>query len=204
MLRSSKLRRWAGAWLMAGSWLVCLGSASAAQMPRESDDGLQAPEAKSYVAPQREVLSSLMRAERPCSSATLGEAVQLIYEHDAPEQALALAQHCAQEAHQQGHAFKRLIAVRIQALLAMRFRDMATLHQAGQALVHQRVLPEYVPDGHMCLAFSCLASGDTQCARTHLHLARTQFTALQIPQALSQLAPLEQALSSMEDADPRP
>ena len=56
----------------------------------------------------------------------------------------------------------------------------------------------------MCLAFTCLASGDTQCARTHLTLARNQITALQIPHALDQLVPLEQALVSMEEAEPSP
>lgn len=193
MKRSSTLLRLSWAWASA----VCLGSASAAWMP-------DAPEAGSFTAAPPSPADAWVQPEPPCSSATLAEAVQLIYTHDAPEQALALAQQCAREAHQQGHAVKRLIAVRIQALLAMRFRDLATLHEAGQALIQQRVLPEYVPDGHMCLAFTCLASGDTQCARTHLTLARNQFTALQIPHALDQLVPLEQALVSMEEAEPSP
>jgi len=143
-----------------------------------------APESDSWTALPPSPVTALVHAEAACSSATLGEAVQLIYAHDAPEQAWALAQRCTQEARQQGHAVKRLIAVRIQALIAMRFRDLETLQAAGQALIEQRVLPEYVPDGHMCLAFTCLAQGDTQCARTHLTQARAQFTALQIPHAL--------------------
>lgn len=197
MLRPSKLSRC--------GWALCLlaglSSARAAWMPDEPDTFAHL---SSLTASQPPVLGAFLRAERPCSSATLGEAVQLIYEQDAPEQAQALAQQCLREAHHQDHAVKRLIAVRIQALLAMRFRDLDTLHQAGQALIHQRVLPEYVPDGHMCLAFTCLAQGDTQCARQHLTEARAQFTALRIAHALDQLVPLEQALLHMESQDPAP
>ena len=193
MKRSSTLRRLGWAWAAT----VCVGSASAAWMP-------DAPESDSWTALPPSPVTALVHAEAACSSATLGEAVQLIYAHDAPEQAWALAQRCTQEARQQGHAVKRLIAVRIQALIAMRFRDLETLQAAGQALIEQRVLPEYVPDGHMCLAFTCLAQGDTQCARTHLTQARAQFTALQIPHALDQLVPLDQALLHMEAADPSP
>lgn len=193
MLRPSKLRRcgWALG-LLAG-----LGSVHAAWMP----DG---PDVGALASPSPRMLETFVQTERPCSGATLAEAVRLIYEQDAPEQAHALAQQCVREAHSQGNAVKRLIAVRIQALLAMRFRDLDTLHQAGQALIHQRVLPEYVPDGHMCLAFTCLAQGDTQCARQHLTEARAQFTALQIDHALDQLAPLEQALLHMESQEPAP
>lgn len=193
MQRPSKLVRHGWAWCL----LACLGTAQAAWMP-DDDDG-PTPRA----APPA-VLDTFMRDEPPCSGATLATAVQLIHEQDEPEQAVALAEQCTREARLQGHAFKRLIAVRIQALLAMRFRDLEALQQAGQALIQQRVIPEYVPDGHMCLAFSCLASGDTQCARTHLTLARSQFTALQIPHALDQLVPLEQALLHMEAHDPAP
>lgn len=193
MQRPSKLLR--RVWAMC--LLAGLSSAQAAWMPDDGD--VPTPRDATPV-----LLDSFMRDERPCSSATLAEAVRLIHEQDAPEQAQALARQCVREAHGQGHAFKRLIAVRIQALLAMRFRDLDALHQAGQALIQQRVLPEYVPDGHMCLAFTCLALGDTQCARTHLTLARSQFTALQIPHALDQLVPLEQALLHMEAHDPAP
>lgn len=193
MPRPSQLRRCG--WALA--LLACLGSAQAAWMP-------EGPDADAPPSSTHRVFEAFVQAERPCSGATLSEAVQLIYEQDAPEQALALAQQCVREAHSQGHTVKRLIAVRIQALLAMRFRDLDTLHQAGQALIQQRLLPEYVPDGHMCLAFTCLAQGDTQCARQHLTEARTQFTTLQIDQALDQLAPLEQALLSMEAAEPSP
>ena len=193
MSRPSPLRR--GSWALA--LLACVGSAHAAWMP----DGPDADTPRSSTSP---VLQTFVQAERPCSGAMLAEAVQLIYAQDAPEQAQALAQQCVREAHSQGNAVKRLIAVRIQALLAMRFRDLDTLHQAGQALIQQRVLPEYVPDGHMCLAFTCLAQGDTQCARRHLTEARTQFTPLQIDHALDQLAPLEQALLHMESQDAAP
>lgn len=193
MQRSSKLLRCG--WAL--SWVACLGTAQAAWMP-------EPPEAPPFSAGSPQVLDTFQHAEHPCNGATLGEAVQLIYVHNTPEQAQALALQCAREARSQGHTVKRLIAVRIQALLAMRFRDLDTLQQAGQALIQQRVLPEYVPDGHMCLAFTCLAQGDTQCARNHLTQARAQFTALQIPHALDQLAPLEQALLSMEAAEPTP
>ena len=193
MPRPSQLRRCG--WAL--SLFACLGSAHAAWMP----DGPDADTPRSSTNP---VLETFVQADRPCSGAMLGEAVQFIYAQDAPEQALALAQQCAREAHSQGNAVKRLIAVRIQALLAMRFRDLDTLQQAGQALIHQRVLPEYVPDGHMCLAFTCLANGDARCARQHLTEARTQFTALQIDHALDQLAPLEQALLHMESQDAAP
>ena len=193
MSRPSQLRRCS--WALA--LLACLGSAHAAWMP----DG---PDADAPSSSTHRVLEAFVQVEPPCSGATLNAAVHLIYEQDAPAQALALAQQCVREAHSQGNAVKRLIAVRIQALLAMRFRDLDTLHQAGQALIQQRVLPEYVPDGHMCLAFTCLAQGDTQCARRHLTEARTQFTSLQIDHALDQLAPLEQALLHMESQDAAP
>lgn len=193
MPRPSQLRRCS--WALA--LLACLGSAHAAWMP----DG---PDADAPPSSTHRVLEAFVQVEPACSGATLNAAVHLIYEQDAPAQALALAQQCAREAHSEGNAVKRLIAVRIQALLAMRFRDLDTLHQAGQALIQQRVLPEYVPDGHMCLAFTCLAQGDTQCARRHLTEARTQFTSLQIDHALDQLAPLEQALLHMESQDAAP
>ena len=193
MPRPSQLRRCS--WALA--LLACLGSAHAAWMPDEPD--ADAPPSSTH-----RVLEAFVQVEPACSGATLSAAVHLIYEQDAPAQALALAQQCVREAHSQGNAVKRLIAVRIQALLAMRFRDLDTLRQAGQALIQQRVLPEYVPDGHMCLAFTCLAQGDTQCARRHLTEARTQFTSLQIGHALDQLAPLEQALLHMESQDAAP
>ena len=193
MPRPSQLRRCS----LALALLACLGSAHAAWMP----DG---PDADAPSSSTHRVLEAFVQVEPACSGATLSAAVHLIYEQDAPAQALALAQQCVREAHSQGNAVKRLIAVRIQALLAMRFRDLDTLHQAGQALIQQRVLPEYVPDGHMCLAFTCLAQGDTQCARRHLTEARTQFTSLQIGHALDQLAPLEQALLHMESQDAAP
>ena len=193
MSRPSQLRRCS--WALA--LLACLGSAHAAWMP----DG---PDADAPSSSTHRVLEAFVQVEPACSGATLSAAVHLIYEQDAPAQALALAQQCVREAHSQGNAVKRLIAVRIQALLAMRFRDLDTLRQAGQALIQQRVLPEYVPDGHMCLAFTCLAQGDTQCARRHLTEARTQFTSLQIDHALDQLAPLEQALLHMESQDAAP
>ena len=193
MPRPSQLRRCS--WALA--LLACLGSAHAAWMP----DG---PDADAPPSSTHRVLEAFVQVEPACSGATLNAAVHLIYEQDAPAQALALAQQCVREAHSQGNAVKRLIAVRIQALLAMRFRDLDTLHQAGQAMIQQRVLPEYVPDGHMCLAFTCLAQVDTQCARRHLTEARTQFTSLQIDHALDQLAPLEQALLHMESQDAAP
>lgn len=193
MQRSSKPLRHGWALCL----LACLSSAQATWMP-DDDDGPM-PRA----APPA-VLNAFIHDERPCSTETLVTAVQLIHVQDEPEQAWTLAEQCTREARLQGQAFKRLIAVRIQALLAMRFRDLASLHQAGQALIQQRVIPEYVPDGHMCLAFTCLAQGDTACARQHLSLARTQFTALQIPHALDQLVPLEQALLHMEAQDLAP
>ena len=193
MPRPSQLRRCS--WALA--LLACLGSAHAAWMP----DG---PDADAPPSSTHRVLEAFVQVEPACSGATLSAAVHLIYEQDAPAQALALAQQCVREAHSLGNAVKRLIAVRIQALLAMRFRDLDTLHQAGQALIQQRVLPEYVPDGHMCLAFTCLAQGDTQCARRHLTEARTQFTSLQIDHALDHHAPLEQALLHMESQDAAP
>lgn len=193
MQRSAKLLRRGWALGLA----LCLGSASAAWMP--DDDDVPTPRA----APPA-VLDAFIRDARPCSPDTLATAVQLIHVQDEPQQAWALAEQCAREARLQGQAFKRLIGVRIQALLAMRLRDLAALQQAGQALIQQRVVPEYVPDGHMCLAFTCLAQGDTACARQHLGLARAQFTALRIPHALDQLVPLEQALLHMEAADRAP
>lgn len=193
MKRPSTLLR--GGWAL--SLAVCLSSAGAAGLPT-----LQ--EAEPLLSSASRVMHASLHLDRPCTTHTIGEAIGLIFDRGAPEQVQSLAEQCDQQARLHGHAEQRLISVRIQALLAMHHRDLDTLHQAGHALIRQKVRPEYVPDGHMCLAFACLASGDTPCAREHLTQARAQFTALQIPQALEQLIPLEQALLSMEAADAVP
>lgn len=179
---------------LALSLLFCLGSPSAARLSEPFDAGrVQTPVSR--------VMHAALYLDQRCHSSVIRQAIALIFEAGSPEHAQALAEQCAQEARAHGHADKRLISLRIQALLAMHHRDLALLHEAGQALVQQRVRLEYVPDGHMCLAFACLATGDAPCARKHLSEARAQFTALQIPQALEQLIPLEQALLSMESSD---
>ena len=193
MPRPSQLRRCS--WALA--LLACLGSAHAAWMP----DG---PDADAPSSSTHRVLEAFVQVEPACSGATLNAAVHLIYEQDAPAQALALAQQCVREAHSQGNAVKRLIAVRIQALLAMRFRDLDTLHQAGQALIQQRALPEHVPAGHLCLPFPSLPQADTQSARRPLPDPPPSPPSLQIDHALDQLAPLEQALLHMESQDTAP
>lgn len=180
---------------LALSLLFCLGNTSAARLSEPFD-------AERVQTPVSRVMHAAMHLDHRCHSSSIRQAIELIFEAGAPDHAQTLAEQCAQEARAHGHADKRLISLRIQALVAMHHRDLTLLHEAGQALVQQRVRLEYVPDGHMCLAFACLATGDAPCARRHLSEARAQFTALRIPHALEQLVPLEQALLSMESSDP--
>jgi hypothetical protein len=139
-----------------------------------------------------------------CDSDRVKEAVSLVYEHDRLEQAMEIAQRCESAAQTQGRPFSRTIATRIQAVVAMRLRDMRALKRAGEALVMQAQAPEYVADGHMFIAFACVFGGDTRCARHHVEMARNLFTELKIADALVQLQPIEQTLARLEAQDSRP
>ena len=154
--------------------------------------------------PQVTRVQAFAQGDTLCDASAVPHAAQLIFQQDDTEAAMALAQRCQREGRLEGQALKRLVSVRIQALLAMQWRDLDTLHQMGQALIDQDLVPEYVADGHMSLAFVCLGQGDARCARPHLDKARQIFTHLDVPHALDQLLTLEQALLSLEASDPTP
>jgi hypothetical protein len=152
----------------------------------------------------RQQLQGLANGQAPCSAQHIAEAVKLIYVHGDLDGAARLVVQCDAEGRAQAQVIKRLIGLRIRALIAMSVKDLDTLHAVGQTLAAQQQVPEYAADGHMCVAFACLATGDTRCAREHMDSARRMFTQLKIETALDQLAPLEQALVSLEQMDDSP
>lgn len=136
-----------------------------------------------------------------CDGDRVKEAVSLIYEQDDMAAAANIALRCELLANTEGRPFNRTIASRIKALIAMRTRDMAALKMAGESLVAEAQVPEYVADGHLFIAFACLFGGNPKCAREHVDLAKAMFTALNVADALNQLRPLEQTLSKLEQQD---
>jgi hypothetical protein len=137
----------------------------------------------------------------PCDKGRVQEAVSLIFEQDDVETAASLATRCELLALSQGRPFSKTIASRIKALIAMRVRDMAALKQAGESLVAEAQVPEYVADGHLFIAFACVFGGDAKCARQHVDSAKSMFTQLHVGDALMQLKPLEQTLLKLEQQD---
>lgn len=173
-----------------------LQGAWAASAPRDATDA--AP------PPSRQVQQAFALAET-CDSGRVQEAVSLIYEQGDLDTPTLIAAHCEALAASQSRPLYLALAARIKALMAMRIKDMAALKRAGETLVTHAQVPEYVADGHMFIAFACLfGGGDTQCARTHVDLARSMFTDLKIAHALRQLQPLEQTLTRLEAQDARP
>jgi hypothetical protein len=139
--------------------------------------------------------------EGTCDGDRVKEAVSLIYEQDDMGAAANIALRCELLANSEGRPFNRTIASRIKALIAMRTHDMAALKMAGEALVAEAQVPEYVADGHLFIAFACLFGGNPKCAREHVDQAKAMFTALNVADALNQLRPLEQTLSQLEQQD---
>lgn len=136
-----------------------------------------------------------------CDGDRVKEAVSLIYEQDDMSAAANIALRCELLANTEGRPFNRTIASRIKALIAMRTRDMAALKMAGESLVADAQVPEYVADGHLFIAFACLFGGNPKCAREHVDQAKAMFTELNVAEALNQLRPLEQTLSKLEQQD---
>ncbi|MGC4061569.1 MAG: hypothetical protein QM749_12275 [Aquabacterium sp.] len=134
-----------------------------------------------------------------CDSDSVKEAVSLVYQADDLPAAANIAQRCDAMASALGRPFYKIIASRVHALIAMRVRDMAALKNAGESLVAEAQVPEYVADGHMFIAFACVFGGNPKCAREHVEQARTMFTELKVTDALAQLQPLEQALVQLEE-----
>ncbi|HEX5357411.1 MAG TPA: hypothetical protein VFW93_14450 [Aquabacterium sp.] len=134
----------------------------------------------------------------PCDSDGVKEAVSLIYEQDDVASASAVALRCEALAATQARPFNRVIASRIKAMIAMRMRDMVALKRAGETLVTEAQVPEYVADGHLFIAFACVFGGNPRCAREHVDTAKTLFTQLHVDEALAQLQPLEQTLMRLE------
>lgn len=139
--------------------------------------------------------------EGTCDSDRVKEAVSLIYEQDDMGAAASIALRCELLASSEGRPFNRTIASRIKALIALRTHDMAALKMAGESLVAEAQVPEYVADGHLFIAFACLFGGNPKCARQHVDQAKAMFTALNVAAALDQLRPLEQTLSQLEQQD---
>lgn len=136
-----------------------------------------------------------------CNSDRVKEAVSLIYEQDDMNAAAQIALRCDWLANSEGRPFNRTIASRIKALIALRTHDMGALKMAGESLVAEAQVPEYVADGHLFIAFACLFGGNPKCARTHVDQAKAMFTELNVADALNQLRPLEQTLSQLEQQD---
>jgi hypothetical protein len=134
----------------------------------------------------------------PCSSATLNEALHLIYNAEDLTSASLMARRCEAQAVTQGEVYFAQIGLRIKALIAMKTRDMDALKLAGEAMVKKATNPEHEGDGHMFLAFACLFSNQASCARSHVELARVLFTRAQVSEALEQLHTMEQALAKLE------
>ena len=153
--------------------------------------------------PQHEAsrqVEAFAAGEIPCDNDGVKEAVSLIYEQDDVATASAIALRCEALAVSQGRPFKHVIASRIKAMIAMRMRDMAALKHAGETLVSESPVPEYVADGHLFIAFACVFGGNPRCAREHVDTAKALFTQLHVDEALAQLEPLEQTLKRLESS----
>jgi hypothetical protein len=144
-------------------------------------------------------LQGFTEGQGMCDSDSVKEAVALVYVQDDLPAAANIAQRCDAMASSLGRPFYKVIASRVHALIAMRVKDMTALKMAGESLVADAQVPEYVADGHMFIAFACVFGGDPKCAREHVDQARTLFTQLKVTDALYQLQPLEQALSELEE-----
>jgi hypothetical protein len=149
-------------------------------------------------APATQQVKAFATGQGPCDDASVKQALALVYQQDDLDGAARLAAHCLARGQTQGHALDKTIGLRIQALIAMRTQDLAALKFAGESLVSQAPVPEYVADGHLFIAMACVLGGQTQCARTHVDHARALFTQLQVSDALTQLQPLETAVLSLE------
>jgi hypothetical protein len=115
--------------------------------------------------------------------------------------AAQLAERCEARAVSMGRALDKTIALRIKALIALRVQDMGALKRVGETLVAMAPVPEYVADGHLFIAMACLFGGDPKCARAHVDHAKAMFLELHVADALSQIQPLETALSKLEAPD---
>jgi len=137
----------------------------------------------------------------PCDDASVKLAVALVYQHDDLGAAAQLAERCEARAVSMGRALDKTIALRIKALIALRVQDMGALKRVGETLVAMAPVPEYVADGHLFIAMACLFGGDPKCARAHVDHAKAMFLELHVADALSQIQPLETALSKLEAPD---
>ena len=149
-------------------------------------------------APANRHLQSFTEGQGMCDSDSVKEAVAMVYVQGDLPAAAQIAQRCDAMASSLGRPFYKIIASRVHALIAMRVKDMAALKAAGESLVAEAQVPEYIADGHMFIAFACVFGGNATCAREHVDQARTMFTQLQVRDALTQLQPLEQALAELE------
>jgi hypothetical protein len=149
--------------------------------------------------PNRQHLQGFTEGEGMCDSDSVKEAVALVYVQGDLPSAVQIAQRCDAMASTLGRPFYKVIASRVHALIAMRIKDMTALKMAGESLVAEAQVPEYIADGHMFIAFACVFGGNTKCAREHVDQARTMFTQLNVADALYQLQPLEQALAELEE-----
>lgn len=184
---------------LAALLMGLLGSAPDTWAAAPSGDSAEAARPASRQVQQAFALAA------SCDSSRVQEAVSLIYEQDDLQAPALIVARCETLAASQNRPLYLAVAARIKALMAMRIKDMAALKRAGETLVTQAQVPEYVADGHMFIAFACLfGGGDTQCARTHVDLARSMFTDLKIAKALQQLQPLEQTLVRLEAQEPTP
>lgn len=188
---SSFLPSWRGALVLAAAGLL------AASTAWQTAQAATSREAGAYQPASRQV-HEFTTGEGPCDNSRVQEAVSLIFEQNDVEAAAELAARCEALAVSQARPFNRTIASRIKAMIAMRVRDMAALKLAGESLVAEAQVPEYVADGHMFIAFACVFGGDAKCARQHVDSAKTMFTQLNVADALMQLRPLEQTLLKLE------
>lgn len=181
--------------LLKGGLTLLLAAAGLTQALAASSKG------PSNEPPASHQVKSFAAGETPCAADRVKEAAALIYEQDDLAAAAHLALRCELQADTEGRPIYRAIASRIKALIAMRTHDMAALKMAGEALVAQAPMPEYVADGHLFIAFACLFGGNPKCAREHVDQAKAMFTALNVAEALEQLRPLEQTLSKLEQQE---
>ena len=149
--------------------------------------------------PNRQHLQGFTEGEGMCDGDSVKEAVALVYVQGDLPAAVQIAHRCDAMANTLGRPFYKVIASRVHALIAMRVKDMSALKMAGESLVAEAQVPEYIADGHMFIAFACVFGGNPKCAREHVDQARTMFTQLNVADALNQLQPLEQALVELEE-----
>ncbi|MBI2731876.1 MAG: hypothetical protein HYX44_00735, partial [Aquabacterium sp.] len=124
--------------LLKGTVLVLLAVAGAGQaLAAAVKEPSAMPTASRHV-------QAFATGEGVCDSDRVKEAVSLIYEQDNVNAAARIALRCEMEANSEGRPFNRTIASRIKALIALRTRDMAALKMAGESLVADAQVPEYV------------------------------------------------------------